>query len=466
MNSIGLQSYREEKDSGRKSVDEERYLVQSRSEQLNSKYSDSAISLRISVLSNKSEDVNCYKTNIDIYKLQRTKDINRLSSLIVDDLLQERKNQSETFYVGNVFKRLLEEDAIDYTKHQLPAPENVQKIFEYKPQEEDAWDASESKDNTQNIKTQEMLNLDLPNNEQFDDQEQFHDEMVIVQNKLSEKDDSSSDFQPIHHMKTSSNENFGVKKVEDMSIEQLLLGDDQEELSQHDAFDSIENQFSKQIDPNFIENIHNETQTPISDDLPPPEDEIYSDVCKSDNIEEAKEFSSQLMEDNIDLSYDGSSKAESEENNDFIKPHVPQLKIEEIEENDELNHATYTPPVQNSSFSPQNLVTKLLNSLNKNSSQSQKSNVMLIRDDVETPVMNDMMVGPDSEQNEFEVDQEGDHECVQPSPVIEIKPKSQVDHTNQIADLLTDQLLLEIKESMFPQRQTPDQYLDINDPTS
>jgi hypothetical protein len=97
-------------------------------------------SLRISILSNKSEELDFNKSKLELYKLQRTREMNRLSSLIASGALEERKNQSETLNVANIFKRLLDEGD-DFNNFIIDQNKNIeskeQKIFEYHPQNQE-----------------------------------------------------------------------------------------------------------------------------------------------------------------------------------------------------------------------------------------------------------------------------------------------------------------------------------------
>lgn len=121
LNSLNLNSYKEdeaksvEEDEETKAIhfSEPHRLVQSESENFCGDRTNSAISLRISVLSNKSEDVDCQKSSVKMGQLQRTKEMDKLSSLIQEDDVKSKKNQSENFHVGNVFKKLLDDREID-----------------------------------------------------------------------------------------------------------------------------------------------------------------------------------------------------------------------------------------------------------------------------------------------------------------------------------------------------------------
>ena len=66
-------------------------MVHSESENFDNNQSNSYKSLRISILSNKSQDVEVNKNKIQLYKLQRTRKMNRLSSLMTSGVLDERK---------------------------------------------------------------------------------------------------------------------------------------------------------------------------------------------------------------------------------------------------------------------------------------------------------------------------------------------------------------------------------------
>ena len=116
ISSMNLRSYRaEDKSENSDTVDEDEEtkvihysephrLIQSESDNVMGLKSGSEISLRISVLSNKSEDIDLSKNKIELYRLQRTREMNRISSLIASDIIEERKNQSETLNIGNMFK--------------------------------------------------------------------------------------------------------------------------------------------------------------------------------------------------------------------------------------------------------------------------------------------------------------------------------------------------------------------------
>lgn len=149
ISSMNLRSYHDEdKTENSETVDEDEEtkvihysephrLVQSESDNVLGLKSGSEISLRISVLSNKSEDLDFSKNKIELYKLQRTREMNRISSLIAADLVEERKNQSETLNIGNVFKKLLDDNDNFRGFHVKKINANVKpannKIFDYTP---------------------------------------------------------------------------------------------------------------------------------------------------------------------------------------------------------------------------------------------------------------------------------------------------------------------------------------------
>jgi len=226
-------------------------LIHSESENLGLNESNSEKSLRISILRYKSEDIEINKNKIQLYKLQRTREMNRISSLITSGAFDDRKNQSETLNIGKIFARLLDEDNDDL-KHLLQPPKinkeesKNQKIFEYTPQEiiddqkEDRirsheivenleYDRKDSKDSQYEPK----LDIDKPF--QYNDRVmQFEDDGEIKPRERNNKksEDSLKQLEDEimgHHRQSSSNSNIGIKKCDDLNIEDLLCNEEDED---------------------------------------------------------------------------------------------------------------------------------------------------------------------------------------------------------------------------------------------
>lgn len=280
LDSINLLSYNEgSKTEKNVSVDEDEEtkvrqysephrLLQSESENLGGHGSNSAISLRISVLSNKSEELDLKKNSMEFYKLQRTREVEKLASLIPPELVEERKNHSETFIVGDIFKTLLyEDDDMDKLLLQKPKamdlPDN--KIFEYKPQPETPQEKSSQEEDEEIDKSTDKFDLpaikslEKSPSDLLDD---FEDDGEI-QPRIKHSPETSDDALNIldaklgHHRKESSKNSSDIKKVDDLDMERLL-GDDEPVNLEEGFFGQISDQFSGKLDQNFLREFNNE----------------------------------------------------------------------------------------------------------------------------------------------------------------------------------------------------------------
>ena len=226
-------------------------LVNSEAENLDNNQSNSYKSLRISILSNKSQDFEVNKNKIQLYKLQRTRKMNRLSSLMTSGVLDERKNQSQTIYLRNLFNNLLDESTHELD-HLIKKSKGFRrerkelKVFEYQPQ----YKMSDNIANFDNDKTPKNI-LEFGNDQSSERQskEEFgidinkldrviHSIMEIEQNeerfipqkdfdRKSKKHERILSNEKAHKRQSSSNSNIGINKWDDLDIENFLGEDEQ-----------------------------------------------------------------------------------------------------------------------------------------------------------------------------------------------------------------------------------------------
>jgi hypothetical protein len=108
--------------------------------------------------------------------------------------------------------------------------------------------------NMKNKKSSLFGNEEKANEEAFYNHEMIPPKMRRSSNESGQQK-STSDFKiEHHHRRSSSNENF-VQKVDNLNIEQLLEGEDEEELSQ---LEFTGNQFSSQLDHQFLKEFNKE----------------------------------------------------------------------------------------------------------------------------------------------------------------------------------------------------------------
>lgn len=210
-------------------------LIQSESENLGVvEVSNSDKSLRISILSNKSEDLEVNKNKIQLYKLQRTRKMNRLSSLITSGVLDDFKYQSQTINLTNIFASLLDDNNNDLNKF-IPkiTPPNHEliknKIFEYRPQEAISQKSNQETDEVI-LENQERQKISRQSSKESELDINTLDKVIdkIMEDEAKEELElqpstskaNSADFQAdqnefpdaVHHRQSSSNSNIGIKK--------------------------------------------------------------------------------------------------------------------------------------------------------------------------------------------------------------------------------------------------------------
>ena len=253
FDSLNLHSFREEKKDVLEPKEETKIVnfsephrfIQSNSDFNDNQGSNSAISLRISVLSNKSEDIDLNNKNFDFSKLQRTTNLSKISALMPTEMRVDRKNLSETFYVEGLFHKLLEETdsgkfknskEINYNKEFEQIEEN--KIFEYKPQSELIQpQEDESKEHTpEEIGDEKKIEKEDANNQN----------LIESLNKVKDEE---------YHRQTPSEELF-IGNIDYLNIEDLLGGDNME--SDDNSFVKGEDKFSGQISSDFLHDLNKE----------------------------------------------------------------------------------------------------------------------------------------------------------------------------------------------------------------
>lgn len=195
---------------------------------------------------------------------------------------------------------------------------------------------------------------------------------------------SSSDFKIEHHRRSSSNDNF-VQKVDNLNIEELLEGEDEEELSQ---LEFTGNQFSGQLDQQFLKEFNKEIHSKAL--LQNEEDNDMSSL-NSGNIdqmlakEESKSSKQSENSEHLDDVPNEKSFASSQKIETDLMVMKPVIELPCITK--ESVTTTSKSPSMNiqTTFSPQNLVAKLLSSLNKKSDDAEKVNDMFICDNFDNP---------------------------------------------------------------------------------
>lgn len=257
LDSLNLNFYREEKKSVKGDLEgkeqetgvinfsEPQRLVQSDSGWFGENNSNSVKSLRISVLSNKSEEIDLENKNVDFSKLQKTRDFETLSSLIPPEMRVDRKNHSETFYFGNIFPKLLEEtdsgkfQNLDGKVEEVQDNESIEKtdknkVFEYQQQ----WEENTLIEDV--VKEENKKGIEKIGKDEVD--------KVIKDENIEQKEEIQQ--------KETSNEEDSIEKVENLNLEDLL--DIDNIASEEDSFTQGQDQFSEQINTDFLRDSNKE----------------------------------------------------------------------------------------------------------------------------------------------------------------------------------------------------------------
>ena len=452
ISSMNLRSYREEdKSENSETVDEDEEtkvihysephrLVQSESDNVLGLKSGSEISLRISVLSNKSEDLDFSKNKIELYKLQRTREMNRISSLIAADLVEERKNQSETLNIGSMFKKLLD-DNDNFKGFHIKKVNANNKIFDYTP-----IDDKINKDADKCGSQRSLWKISEPDKTPKSD-------IVNKLEKLSKWDDefseniinaeSSSEFNNFeghHHRRSSSNDDIGVKKVDDLDIEKLLEGDDQDELSQNEFDNDYNKLFSGNVNLHLLNEIKNIDYWNPENNYDNEQENIELLVEQQSNSDFAK-VDFDLKNDEQNLNKDLSESQE--------------LKVADwADETDKLFSKSCHSELKDLLSLKRDLTSKLINSLNSKPDICNKGNNMLIFEDSNEISQDDLHIDDNKANSaEYQLDHLIDSEESQ--KLID----EQTEIKDQIVSELLGMLVFEVKDSLFPQRsQNYDQF--------
>jgi hypothetical protein len=396
-NSLILQSYREECKTEKKSNDEDdetkviyfsepQRLIHSGSDNFCGKNSNSAISLRISVLSNRSQEIDLNYRPICSNKLQRTRELKKLPSLMSTEIKKNRQNNSETFRVGTIFKHLL--DVTD-SEQAFEVKEDIQqvkpKIFEYTPQvdsnsmghfeehKEDANSELVSHNNSVLTEDLEKIKLNPATSLKADSSFGSYCDVKVVPNgeEMLLKDPKS--ILSFNHLQARSDENLNIQNVDDLNMGDLLASD--EDLSENLYQDN--NLFSEKVNHNFLKNLNKEISQ---------EDVILADVDTDDNPIQDYQYFSQEESDKLKEEITDDIDFGSDEK--YIDFQVPEISIPDPPKDFKHFETNIHFP---GTFSPQNLAAKLLSSLN-NKSQ---------------PISNDMFICDGNEgKNIFEEDKE------------------------------------------------------------
>ena len=512
LESLNHESYHEERKtnkSGYVDEDEEtkvihfsepQRMVQSDSDLLGGNNSNSAISLRISVLSNKSEEIDLNYKHTDFYKLQRTRDLGRISQLIPTEMIMDRKNHSETFYVGNAFQKLLEESGSEkvIVNKEILLKQDSQKVFEYKPQQpseaiEEVKETKEEEKEAYSIernipevietverKSDNSSEKSVRNDEELDkNTEKVSEEEVSGEKVLEEV--LKPKVEEINHEENlelieekekkeivnhSSHSSLSIEKVDDLNMENLLEVDDVN--SDSNSFTrNIENQFSEKVDTNFLRDLNQEIsqedivlgQVNFESEAEKKNKELdFSNDTDDKNLEEEKIETHYVVDENTETDFDEDFYPEELKGNSS----VPSINSENLVYNDQSKLDLMKNSFLTGSFSPQNMATKLINSLKNKDSSSQNCQDMLIYDDVDNNKTAVDMVHHSDLNKDIDLDNED--ECIDFHPVISVhtKPKEE-SQEDKIANDLLSQLVSEIKESLFPPRQTMESIFTVND---
>ena len=261
----------------------------------------------------------------------------------------ERKNQSETFQLGNVFKNLLDEnDGFDKIMLQNPQlnPESNNKIFEYKPHQEDNLKPDEPVKEEIEKKSGSELPQDKLDEPQFmtdlDKLNIFEDEGEIKTRgkRLSNEsghNHSSSDFNPEHHRRLSSNDFIGINKVDNLNIEELLGGEDEGESNDNDYLESYENDFQNKLDQKFLKEFnkeigqyHEEGEGDQLSDLKDLQDDknVVEDMINSKSESDSEKYKQEFEDVDESLSQHTDEKAEETKTKSISEIYIPTVTRE------------------------------------------------------------------------------------------------------------------------------------------
>ena len=278
-------------------------LVHSESGNFDNNQSNSYKSLRISILSNKSQDFEVNKNKIQLYKLQRTRKMNRLSSLMTSGVLDERKNQSQTIYLRNLFNDLWDEsthelDHLIKKSKNSKKEEKESKVFEYHTR----YRTSDNIANFENDKTPKNV-LEFDNDQSSERQLKeesdidinkldrvIHSIMEIEQNEerfIPQKDFEQKlkkherilSSEQAHNRQSSSNSNIGINKWDDLNIENFL-GDDEQQNTSNQSDDK----FGHKLDQQFLHDFNKKFKHENIVDNPEQEYDFADESKTDDNV--------------------------------------------------------------------------------------------------------------------------------------------------------------------------------------
>lgn len=448
ISSMNLRSYHDEdKTENSETVDEDEEtkvihysephrLVQSESDNVLGLKSGSEISLRISVLSNKSEDLDFSKNKIELYKLQRTREMNRISSLIAADLVEERKNQSETLNIGNVFKKLLDDNDNFRGFHVKKINANVKpannKIFDYTPADDNQnanWYESQHS-SAEICEPDKTPKSDIVNKIATLSN---WDNASSQNNANADNQSDLSNLESHHHRRSSSNDNIGIKKADDLDIEKLLEGDDQDELSQNEGDNDYNKLFSGNVNFQIFDELKN------IDDCGP--EDGSEDKQDNNDLHSDQQLNLDLPKADVDMQHEQSS---------LDRNPVADQELEAVDwtdETDKLFSKSCNSELKDLLSLKRDLTSKLISSLNSKQTSLSKGNNMLIFEDSNEPSQDNSNVDdnkPSSEESKPEISQN--------SVSIQSAQDDQAAMKDQIVNELLGMLVGEIKETLVPHR--------------
>jgi hypothetical protein len=412
--------------------------------------------------------------------------MNRISTLISSSALDDRKNQSETINIGDIFKKLLDEDNDDL-KHFLQQPVMYkedfknEKVFEYHPPSGSPNNtSSRPPQNTPQKSIELPKSLKLNSNSSFSSsiKSQKPSSVVSIHDSLNSKNLQPSSplalqSSPIDHQHKSSSSNIGIKKFDDLNMDHLLADQESDLLEDNNermdmftdemAKASLHDIFQQLITANKIEL----NQEEIQDNIEVVEDQDYLNELQDLNeVQEVENKEEIEQDDEIIQEKDFKQEDETEEEKKQIKDLKP-LETEDIGIMINKNEDKAIPEV----FSPQNMAAKLLSSLNNKQDKIVAGNDMLIYDDTILAKSPDVDQQEDIEltNNDLKDTQieTGTEDLVQQN-ILEYKNR-EIQSENPgdlIAEELINQLILEIQENLFPQRyQNQQDFWHIKDPS-
>ncbi|CAI2383021.1 unnamed protein product [Moneuplotes crassus] len=482
IESFNLQSYREEtKSNDHDEIDEDEETKVIRFSEPN-RLLQSNSDLHISVLTHNSSLLNLDGKDFVVSALEKTNQL-KISSLIPTETIIDRKNHSETFYAEGLYKKLLD-DSENPQQYEQPAEEKEeskeeakQPIKEKTPRDNFVFEYHHNKNNSEDTMPEvpQIKKLEEPSNH----------------GSLNDVDETESEHKKNQESQDSQNLNdISIEKVENLDIVELLGS--QEDISEPESFSKLENQFSGMITQEFLRDLNqeisqedeilgkNSQQSLEGTDKEESKDTINFD---KDSEKEFEESSTEKEISNID-SPEEQSKEEVPQKvcqsigTDPIENNYPKNSNELFKKEDDkkiINPEILLPPSQvetdtspkfepqvTGAFSPQNMADKLLKSLKKKDCDEIPSNDMLIFDGTEQNIS--LNIVHPSMNISKPPDLPDEEECVQIHPVISVhtKPRQGVQKERIVNDLL-NQLVNEIKENMFPKRETIEPILEVTD---